>query len=240
MVMGSDVPREDRLNFPGTLDDGYLREVPPFIAAGHLYDVRDGEPAETGDDEVPEPDLPDAADVAQRDIASWVDQDLDELDAGGVIQRDPGADTVAVLSDAMLGHALDRAAGLLGSVRPGNPRRDLAGVSAADVEIVIEALREAVRQVGREPVVAIVRGLAADRDRLQALLFIRENPDVPAEAKAEVKKNPRKRLFLAGGLLLAAGIGMPELAGPSTEAILTNEVAAGSLLAAIAALMSRS
>jgi hypothetical protein len=145
-----------------------------------------------------------------------------------------GAERQAEASASELKPIVVGAASFLKSVDRSAEHRVIADFSPAAVDVVVKALSAAVREIGSEAVIAIVRALLEDPELLDLLLLVSKD-----RAAHGSRLSLGGRLRLAAAALLAVGIGVPLLAGPTNEVILTNEIAIGALVATVAALYSR-
>jgi hypothetical protein len=111
----------------------------------------------------------------------------------------------------------------------------------AQLERLISLTLEVIRRGRGEEIARAISDLARDPATMQALRLIAESEagshltdQIP---KAETTSRSLGILFLAGALLLAAGVAVPILAaGVVAETILANEIAVAALIVAVAAL----
>jgi hypothetical protein len=186
--------------------------------------------AEPGEAELP----------SREQVVGWAREVLvEELDKA-VDDGDASEALAADAREAVREYATAEAVKFLKSVDRTAMSRNAAKITDADVEVVVNALRNAVRKLGVEGVLAIVTQLAGDRESLETLLLMTDSSSLPTRVKDLGGRFSRELLFTGGALMCAAGVNIAFLGNTSAETALTNETAIGALIAALAALIKHS
>jgi hypothetical protein len=177
---------------------------------------------------------------SREQVVGWArDVLVEELDSA-VDDGDTSEALAADAREAVREYATAEAVKFLKSVDRTAVFRNAAEVTDADVEVVVKALRNAVRKIGVEGVLAVVTQLAGDRETLETLLLMANSSSLPTRVKDLGSRFSRGLLFTGGALMCAAGVNIAFLGNASAETALTNETAIGALIAALAALIKHS